>query len=193
MKALKAGWVIILLLWSSILSPQEIAVPVRIQVPLFLRILSFDRQLKQHAGNEIVIGVVYQAKFRKSLNVKEEFRRVIEKSSVDRVEGTPLRCLPINLDEASDPADPASVIARTDVDILYVAPLRAVAIEAITAFSRENKKTTLTGVAEYVEAGLSVGIGAKGEEPLIIVNLSAARQEGADFSSQLLRLAKVID
>jgi hypothetical protein len=48
-------------------------------------------------------------------------------------------------------------------------------------------------VPDYVGAGCAVGIGTEGEKPLIIINLPAAKAEGADFSSQLLQLAKVIE
>jgi hypothetical protein len=51
---------------------------------------------------------------------------------------------------------------------------------------------TLTGVAEYVRAGIAVGIGVRDDRPEILVNLAAARAAGADFSAQLLLLARVI-
>jgi len=38
-----------------------------------------------------------------------------------------------------------------------------------------------------------VGVGLKGESPEIIINLPAAREEGSDFSSSLLKLARVIE
>ena len=64
--------------------------------------------------------------------------------------------------------------------------------EKITGVSRAKKVITLTSVPDYVESGLAVGIGVKGGKPRIIINLPAAKAEGANFSSQLLRLAKVI-
>ena len=45
---------------------------------------------------------------------------------------------------------------------------------------------------EYVEAGVSVGIGIRRDRPLIIVNLAQARAEGTAFSSQLLALARIV-
>jgi hypothetical protein len=38
-----------------------------------------------------------------------------------------------------------------------------------------------------------VGIGSKAGKPKILINLKASREEGADFSSQLLKLSKIIN
>ncbi|MCK4591646.1 MAG: YfiR family protein, partial [Candidatus Latescibacteria bacterium] len=83
-------------------------------------------------------------------------------------------------------------VSRNNIDILYVAPLRALGVKTITGVSRAKRILTLTGVPDYVESGLAVGIGIKGEKPRVIINSPAAKAEGADFSSQLLKLAKVI-
>jgi hypothetical protein len=53
--------------------------------------------------------------------------------------------------------------------------------------------TTFTGVPLYVEQGVALSIGIVRERPQIIVNLAATRAEGSDFTSQLLRLCKVIE
>ena len=45
---------------------------------------------------------------------------------------------------------------------------------------------------EYVEEGIAVGIGLRNMRPLILINLEAARAEGAAFSSQLLSLARIV-
>ena len=78
------------------------------------------------------------------------------------------------------------------VNILIVAPLQAYSIEEITTISRTKHIMTFSSVPEYVNEGLSVGIGLKGGKPQILINLDAAKLEGLDFSSQLLKLAKII-
>jgi hypothetical protein len=181
--------IILILLWTARFYAQEMAVPVKLQLALFFKILTFDRNLKERVGNEIVVGIFYQNKSEVSLQVKEELLKVVKESSVKKIEDIPIRFVPIDIEET----DPAEAISRNDVDILYMTPLDAVEIETITTMSRAKKITTLTGVPDYVESGIAVGIGTKGEKPLIIINLPAAKAEGADFSSQLLKLAKVIE
>jgi iron complex outermembrane receptor protein len=72
--------------------------------------------------------------------------------------------------------------------LLYGEAFRAPNVDV----SRAKKIMTLTGVPDYVELGLSVAIGIKGRKPQITINLPAAKAEGINFSSQLLKLAKVI-
>lgn len=52
---------------------------------------------------------------------------------------------------------------------------------------------TFTGVPKYVEQGIAVGIGIQDRKPKIHINLSASKAEGAEFSSQLLKLAEIVD
>ena len=44
-----------------------------------------------------------------------------------------------------------------------------------------------------MENGLAVGVGLRGKKPEILINLEAARAEGADFNAQLLRLARIVN
>ena len=176
-------------LWIAVSPAQEMLVPVDVQLPLFLKLLAFDRNLKTRVGNEIVIGIVYQRIFRTSLNVKDEWLGEIDKSSIKKIQEIPIHYVTVDI---SDKIDLAKAISRDHIDILYIAPLRAVKIETITSVSRAKQVITLTGVPDYVESGLAVGIGIKGEKPQFIINLPVAKAEGADLSSQVLKLAKVI-
>jgi hypothetical protein len=51
---------------------------------------------------------------------------------------------------------------------------------------------TFSGVPEYVEEGISVGIDVKNNKPLIVINIKSAKLEGIDFNSQLLKIAKIL-
>ena len=174
-------------LWAAICQAQEMAVLVEVQFPLFLKILVFDRNLKERIGDEIIIGIVYQGRFRKSRRARDEFVDVMKESPVKKVEDIPVRQVSIDVSKS----DWESVILNNKIDILYIAPVRALEMKKITDLSRAIKIVTLTGVADYVESGLAVGIGTKGNKPRIIINLPAAKAEGADFSSRLLCLATV--
>lgn len=178
----------LLFFWTAISSAEEMPVPMEMQFPLFLKILTFDRNLRERAGNEIVIGIVYQSKFRTSLEIKDALVEVMDKSSIKKIEEIPVRCVAIDVDNTNL----GDAISKSKVNVLYITPLRALELKRIIRVSRAQKLTTLTGVPDYVGSGLAVGIGVKGKNPRIIINLPAARAEGSNFSSQLLRLAKVI-
>jgi len=175
---------------GTAMAKEEMEVPVDIQIPLFLKILTYDRNLKERVGDEIVMGVVYQEKFRKSLNVKTQLEKYLANSKEDKIDEVPFRYVLINLSSLSMFK---AILTREKVDIVYIAPLRAIAVEALAADCRAMGITSLTGVPAYCELGIAISIGSKGESPQIIINLPGAQSEGADFSSQLLKLAKVID
>lgn len=174
----------------TLLHAQEIEVPINVQYVLLHKILAFDRNLKERVGKELVIGIIFQSNFRYSLNFKDELGEVIAKSQTGKLVDIPVRYVTIAWTENLNLSEYG---AKNKIDIFYVAPLRAVEIKTITAASQAQKILTFTGVPAYVDAGVAVGVGAKGESPRIIINLPSAKAEGVEFSSQLLKLAKVIE
>jgi len=169
--------------------PQEIEVPMDVQVPIFFKILSFDRNFKSRMNGEIVIGVVYQGDVRASLNAADNFTEAVKKSSTPDLEGIPVRCVQIDL--SAEP-DFASAAVKNKINIVYLTQLRSVDIGAISEACRTKQLLVLTGVPDYIETVAAVGLGLKGDKPQIIINLPLAKAEGVDFNSQMLKLAKVI-
>lgn len=169
---------------------QEIETPVDVHIPIFLKVLGFDRNLGKRAknGDEIVLGIVFQAKFRKSLNVKNQAEKFLEQLTGSKIGDIPLRIVTLQLD---DLANLKTDLLKEKVTVLYITPLRAVDILDLVSICRSFHITSLTGVPEYCETGVAVSVASKGGSPLIIINQDAAETEGADFSSQLLKLAKI--
>jgi hypothetical protein len=91
-----------------------------------------------------------------------------------------------------DYADLAAVLQRERIDVLYVTPMRAVDFDTLKATVRASQVITVTGVPEYVERGLAIGVGVKGERPEIVINLDASRAEGAELNAQVLRIARIV-
>jgi hypothetical protein len=186
----KYFWIFLLL--NSIAThsfSQDVPVPVKIQVPILVKILSFDRNLKTRVGNEIVIGVLFQNKFRTSVNIKDQVLSEFKNQLYDEIEGVALRLVSVNIEDQSDLQ---KNLSENKVDIIYLTPLRNFDIHIITSIAQNMQILTVTGVPDYNESGISVGFGTKAEKPLILVNLKSAKAEGVDFDSQLLKLAKVI-
>jgi YfiR/HmsC-like len=171
---------------------QEVAVPVAVQVPILVKILNFDRKLPERAGGRLVVGVLYQGRYRTSANVADEVCRSFKDlapAAFGGLESLERSCVAIDLD-----ATPAldSALKRRQIQVLYVSPLRAFPLGDVIAATRAAQITTLTGVPRYVETGLAIGVDMKGERPEILVNLAASRAEGADLTAHLLKLARVV-
>lgn len=178
----------ILLLGGGIATAEDLAVPVETQVPLFLKILTFDRNLPSRAGDDVTIAIVYQRRFRDSLLVREAFVAAIA-AHPHAVGNLPVRCVDVDLDETPDLA---AALRRVSADVVYVAPLRSVAVTSIARATRALRVLSITGVADYVRGGLAIGIDERRGRPRILVNREAERKEGVALSSQLLKLATLV-
>lgn len=171
----------------SVAAAQEMPVPVATQIPLFLKVLAFDRHLPRRAGAEVVLGVVYQSGNRASVNATDEVIRALNAVHAS-VGGLPVRATGIDLDKESL----AVALTQYRVSVMYVTPLRAIDIATVAAAARAAHVTTMTGVPDYVARGLAVSVRLQRDFPKLLVNLTASRLEGADFSAELLKLAVVI-
>jgi hypothetical protein len=168
---------------------QTMALPAGTQFPLFAKILSYDRQLNQRANGEIVVGILYQSHFHLSMSAGEKVLSAIQNGPVKTISGIPVRAVLIDVSHSENLED---AIAASGANVLYVTPLRSIDIEDIRAITRRHRLVSMTGVPEYVGEGIALGIDVSDERPLILINVRAAAEEGADLSSQVLKVAKII-
>jgi hypothetical protein len=173
---------------SAVHAP-EMDVPMAVQFHLFLKMATFDRNLVSRVGDHVVIAVLYQSRYRPSLDAKDEFLKVMSESPVTLIEGIPLSGVSVDLHET---ADLEQLLRDSEADAVYIAPLRAFEVDRITEVTRKLHIMSLSGITLYVEQGVSAGVGIRGERPEIVINLAGARAEGVDFSSRLLNLARTI-
>lgn len=167
----------------------RMSIPVDQQLTLFLKVLTADRNATTPSAAPLLIGVVFQQEVPPSRAAKDELLAAIERSRPGGSGRAPVRTV---LFEVGSPDGRARLAAVDALGALYVAPLRDFPVERISSVSRARKILTVTGVPGYVDAGLAVGFEARLGSPLIIVNHEASLAEGADFSSKLLKLARVI-
>lgn len=190
LKLLKKIIIILFLFFCKELVSQDIAVPVDDQIQIFFKIFAYDKNLNQKVKDHLDIVIIYQKKFITSLNIKNSIQSLLESDNYKYYNSIPVTIKSVSIESSSELDN---YLRKNHADILYVAPLRALNISELAEITRARKILTITGVPEYVEEGLSVGIGIKSNKPQIIINLSASKSEGSNFSSQLLKLAKVIE
>lgn len=165
---------------------QEMPAPVDRQVVLLTRILQFDRALQERVGDEVVVALVYQGRFRASLVARDQVANLLGGQRVGR---RTVRVVPVELVAGRSLAED---LVASGAWVVYVAPLRATDVAEIAAVTRALGILTSSGVPEYVSEGLAVGISLRGDRPEIVINLEAALAEGARFSSELLKLSRVV-
>jgi hypothetical protein len=165
---------------------QEMEVPVSIQVPLFLKVMTFDRLRIQSVNTELVVGVTFQSGYRASVIARDEVARAFR-----AVTGRKIRVVLIDLDRIDREAL-ADALQQQHVSVLYVSPLRAFDVGAIATAAAHAQVITVTGVPKYAELGIAVSVRLEGERPRLLVNVVASRESGADFTAELLKLAQVV-
>lgn len=156
-------------------------VPVDVQMPLFVNIWKLDRSF-QARRPQVSMAVLYQENNAQSSAARAAVVSWASKTSAARV-------VSVSMDDAGW----EKVLALADVDVFYVTPMRAADIARIAAIARARRIRTMTGTPEYVRQGIAVAIGVRNDRPLIVINLGAARAEGAVYQAQLLKLAEIVD
>jgi hypothetical protein len=158
-------------------------------LPLLTKVIEYDRTFRGKITSVVKIGVIYQKSWRPSSAVFDEVLSVTSRTAF-MVCGFPVEIVPIDV---GGDASVHELLGKHSIDILYVAPVRGVSLEEITSASEEQHFRTITGVPQYVEHGIAIGIDLRNDRPLIVINLPAAKACGADLSAQVLRLARVVE
>jgi hypothetical protein len=160
-----------------------------LQVPLILKILTYDRHFESKAGREVAIGIVYSPEDQGSVQSANQVFETLYRFSDKTVKRLPIK---YHLLEYTSPEKLERSIVDRSISVLYVAPGNLKNLEGITRISQARGVTTSTGVPDYVRRGVAVGIGVADERPQILINLNSARAEGSEFDASLLRIATVI-
>jgi len=169
---------------------KDMVVAVDVQWSLLCKVLTFDRNFSTETSNPVVVGIVYQSRYRVSLDIKNELMDNIENTDGGEIAGRKVVAVPIDFTSG---LDVEAAVANAGLTIAYVAPLRGVNLHDIAASFGRYNVLTVTGVDQYVDDGVAVGIVEQGGYPHIKLNLAAAKSAGADFSSQLFKVATVIN
>ncbi|CAG0983243.1 hypothetical protein ANRL2_02605 [Anaerolineae bacterium] len=166
---------------------QEMNVPLEVQVELMVRVFSFDRAMDQRATAGLTVGILYQERYRTSANTADEVEELL--SRAEWASSGPVQIVRIPW-ESRTAAE--QMLRDKRVRILYIAPLRSVDMQSVSDMCVALQVPAFTGVPEYVNEGIPLGVARRGGKAAILVNLPAARRTGVDLSSRVLHIAEVI-
>jgi hypothetical protein len=185
MRAAVTGVVAAALLLSA--SAQAGAVvPFDVQVPLVLKALTYDRNLKARSGGEVRIAIVTP---KGSSRATEELA-----ASLKAVTGRTINNLPVVFKEIVVEDDAALEDGLRDgaFAAAYVMPgFGRADIAKIRKLCEGRRVLAIAAAVDDMEHGLAFGIGAQGSKPQIVINLPASKACGSDFDLALLQLSKV--
>ena len=167
----------------------QLEVPADRQVLILSRALSYDSELKTRAGRDLQVGVLskpgHTASEAMATAMLKAFRVILNV----KVQGLTLGVRALSY---TTPAALAAAVIAQGIDVIYVCAGLDQDLPAIVEVTRKRHIVSLASNEAQVTRGLALGVFAVESRPTIVVNLVAARNEGASFSSELLRVAKVI-
>ena len=164
-------------LFTSTLSiGQRVKAPIDIQMRIIPKILSLEKNLAHSDDKFFNISVLYSKEQRNSDQVFTSFTDAVNKFGIP-IKNKEAKVLPFDISSKGS----------------FRTPLRGIDISEITKICREEGVLTFTGVEDYLENSVSVVLTLNESKLQIMINPKSSKQEGADFSSRLLRIAKLID
>jgi len=163
-------------------------IPVEEQVPMLVKVLSFDKNapLKK---DDAVVGILYQHDRPVSNTVQHAIMSLRDSADVMLSNGTAVRFIPIALDATGRWKKKAR---EKNTVALIVTQVDDVFLPEISTFCREQRIISMTTVARYVEEGISLGVASSRGKKVLLVNLPVSLSEGAQFSSRVLQIAKIL-
>jgi hypothetical protein len=178
------------LLVGSQAAGAEQGVPALRQASILTRALAYDRNMKERAGDSISVGVLYRSGNAASESCANEILQGFKGLEKFAVHGLPFKAMRIAYDTGGSMKD---LIRSEGVDALYACNGLDSEIDAIAALGQERKIITMGAREEYVKRALTIGVFTIDGAPSILINWGESQKEGASFSSDLVRLAKVIN
>jgi hypothetical protein len=163
--------------------------PFTLRASLMVRILAYDRRMGT-SPPPLTVAVLHLAGNEVSEQSGREFTRALETVSRGRpVLGRPLRIIRIGFRDASQLQ---AELSRDHAVALYACEGLEDYTDSIARVTRHLSVLSFTGSRAQVDRGLAIGLSRQGDSPIILVHLSAAREEGADLDAGLLSLSQLV-
>jgi hypothetical protein len=164
-------------------------VPAELQVPLILKILTYDRNFESKTQTELRVGIVFVSGNPASIKAKNEIVEVFRSFSDKTVKKLAIKHSAVEYVSDSQVEEAAR---SNQFNIFYVAPGNSKNLDTLLRISRARQIITTTGVPAYVDRGIAVGVGVEQDKPHVLINLTSSKAEGSEFDASLLRIAKVV-
>jgi hypothetical protein len=166
---------------------QSLEVPIDLQVSLFLKATTYDRTFasKLQKNDVLQVGICYQPDLRTTVAEMEALKAALETP----VAGFKVR---ITLIEFADDEDIAARKEWPTLSAIYITSMRGLDHKTLLAQAQRHQVLTATTNPALVAKGVSIGFELVGGRPKFVINRKATIDEGCEFSSQLLKLARVL-
>jgi hypothetical protein len=156
---------------------------------ILARVLSYELTLEERAGENIGIAVVYKAGDAESETSAIDWVRALDELSSVRIKNRKLVAVRV----PSDPEQLGGAVQAHGIDVILAADdLSQPETKWLAGFARAHQILTVGSNLAYVEGDLTLCVREENDRPRIFINLTNANLEGIRFSSNVLKLAKLL-
>jgi hypothetical protein len=164
--------------------------PPRQRALLLLRVLVYDRNLPVRAPGDAVVAIVFRAGDAGSEAERDALLGAFESVAGDVVvAGRAVRAVAVPWRGA---ADLEARLGELRAAAAFVTGALAHDAGEVVRATRRRSTLSAAGSREMVEAGIAIGLVNLGRRAGLVVNVAAAKDEGADLDAALLALAEVL-
>jgi len=168
---------------------EDVSVPISLQMDLLLKVASYDKNLKERAGDRVRLAVLLRPDDADSGRSAAQALKAL--SDAEDVAGLPLDRVSTTY---TDAAALARFIHEGNVAILYVTPgFTEGEIDAMARALDGVSVLSAGALAKYTLRGVVLGFDLAGGKPKLIVNLDRAKRQRVELSSSVLKLVRVIE
>ena len=183
----------VLLILSScvFLYGQSGAIPGAKLADILFKVMSYDRTVLGREDAQLRVGIVYLESNAASMSGFEQIMdSLFELVKAGRtVGGKKVTCSGISYASESGLAD---MVRMLKVTVLFITPGNDGNLAAISRVAKSAGVLTFSGVPEYISKGIAAGVEIVDGNPKVVVDMTAAKAQGANFKAELLSVARVI-
>lgn len=162
-----------------------------VEAAVHLKIMSFDRTLRDEGVDRYVVGIAYDLSSGESRSAAHELlaamNHLVEARRIT-VHGRPVSTVLVGIEPQESPE-----FTEGQVSVLILSDAMGSLVSRVTASAHEVGIGTLCGQREYLGLGAAVAVVVMDGKSRIVVNLAAARSAGMQLDPRLLSLAEVLE
>jgi len=181
--AILLGW-----LGPASASADSVTVPLGLQVDLLVKVADYDRTLPGRTSGVVRVVVLVRAGSPESSAAAGKVLDAL--SGVPRISGLPHED---TLVPFKDVASLVELCRTSSTSIVYLTPGLADVSEALSKALAGIPVFTVAASAEGAQKGAVLGFDLIASKPKLLVNLASCRNQGVRLSSDVLRIATVIE
>ncbi len=178
----------LLLAPGRLLAEEDVAVPVPLQMELLLKVAGYDKHLPTRAANAARVLILIKGGNPQASQVAQTAKLALQGKTLNRL-GVEVLELPF-----SDAAAVAQAVKDRSIAVLYATPgFNPNELSSVARSLRGLSVLSVGALSRFVETGVVLGFDLVGGKPKLVVHLRRAREQSVELSSQVLKLAKVIE